>query len=326
MQIDPDLHDFIDQQQRELPPPRDPTDMAAQAQRYAALSRRLPSVLVPVTSGDFKLRPGGKPLPARMHWPTGAQAPVLMAWFVGGGWAAGDLDTHDGLCRQLAHDLGVAVACVQLPPAAATRCCKAVNPRCWRCARCWKAAPSWGCSPGGCWWAATAAAATPRCRRPGAWPACSRAAWTRCWGLCPLVKPDFNTASYIRCASSPVFSRTDAIRAWHNFLQGQWDLWDERAVLMHGNAPIQNPPVTVLLAAEQDVAHDDAIQLHDWLRMVGARCEFFGAPRMTHDFARMQHASDKAPQAAERRCGRIRRNRRAHRVSARAGPPATIRP
>ena len=118
MQIDPDLHDFIDQLQRELPPPRDPTDMAAQAQRYAAASRRLPSVLVPVTSGDFKLRPGGKPLPARMHWPTGAQAPVLMAWFVGGAWAAGDLDTHDGLCRQLAHDLGVAVACVQLPIAA----------------------------------------------------------------------------------------------------------------------------------------------------------------------------------------------------------------
>ena len=52
--------------------------------------------------------------------------------------------------------------------------------------------------------------------------------------------------------------------------------------------------VTVLLAAEQDVAHDDAIQLHDWLRMVGARCEFFGAPRMTHDFTRMQHASEKA--------------------------------
>ena len=47
-------------------------------------------------------------------------------------------------------------------------------------------------------------------------------------------------------------SRADAIRAWHGLLQGRWDLWDERAVLMHGNAPIQNPPVTVLLAAEQD--------------------------------------------------------------------------
>ena len=293
MQIDPDLHDFIDQLQRELPPPRDPTDMAAQAQRYAAASRRLPSVLVPVTSGDFKLRPGGKPLPARMHWPTGAQAPVLMAWFVGGAWAAGDLDTHDGLCRQLAHDLGVAVACVQLPIAAGNPLLQSSESALLALRTLLEGRAKLGVQPallvggdGSGGHAALQAAWRLARLQPGSVDAVL--------GLCPLVKPDFNTASYIRCASSPVFSRTDAIRAWHGFLQGQWDLWDERAVLMHGNAPIQNPPVTVLLAAEQDVAHDDAIQLHDWLRMVGARCEFFGAPRMTHDFGRMQHASEKA--------------------------------
>ena len=294
MQIDPDLHDYIDQLQRELPLPRDPTDMAAQVQRFAAASRRLPSVLVPVTSGDFKLRPGGKPLPARMHWPTGAQAPVLMAWFVGGGWAAGDLDTHDGLCRQLAHDLGVAVACVQLPAAAGNPLLQGSESALLALRTLLEGRAKLGVQParllvggdGSGGHAALQAAWRLARLQPGSVDAVL--------GLCPLVKPDFNTASYIRCASSPVFSRTDAIRAWHGFLQGQWDLWDERAVLMHGNAPIQNPPVTVLLAAEQDVAHDDAIQLHDWLRMVGARCEFFGAPRMTHDFARMQHASDKA--------------------------------
>lgn len=294
MQIDPDLHDFIDQQQRELPPPRDPTDMAAQAQRYAALSRRLPSVLVPVTSGDFKLRPGGKPLPARMHWPTGAQAPVLMAWFVGGAWAAGDLDTHDGLCRQLAHDLGVAVACVQLPAAVGNPLLQSSESALLALRTLMEGRTKLGVQParllvggdGSGGHAALQAAWRLARMQPGSVDAVL--------GLCPLVKPDFNTASYIRCASSPVFSRTDAIRAWHGFLQGQWELWDERAVLMHGNAPIDNPPVTVLLAAEQDVAHDDAIQLHDWLRMMGARCEFFGAPRMTHDFGRMQHASEKA--------------------------------
>ncbi len=294
MQIDPDLHDFIDQQQRELPPPRDPADLAAQAQRYAALSRRLPSVLVPVTSGDFKLRPGGKPLPARMHWPTGAQAPVLMAWFVGGGWTMGDLDTHDGLCRQLAHDLGVAVACVQLPVAAGSPLMHASESALLALRTLLEGRTKLGVQParllvggdGSGGHAALQAAWRLARMQPGSVDAVL--------ALCPLVKPDFNTASYIRCASSPVFSRTDAIRAWHSFLQGRWDLWDERAVLMHGNAPIDNPPVTVLLAAEQDGAHDDAIQLHDWLRMVGARCEFFGAPRMTHDFGRMQHASDKA--------------------------------
>ena len=293
MQIDPDLHDYIDQLQRELPLPRDPTDMAAQVQRFAAASRRLPSVLVPVTSGDFKLRPGGKPLPARMHWPTGARAPVLMAWFVGGGWAAGDLDTHDGLCRQLAHDLGVAVACVQLPAAAGNPLLQSCESALLALRTLLEGRAKLGVQPArllvGGDGSGGHAALQAAWRLARLQPGCVDAVL----GLCPLVKPDFNTASYIRCASSPVFSRTDAIRAWHSFLHGQWELWDERAVLMHGNAPIQNPPVTVLLAAEQDVAHDDAIQLHDWLRMVGARCEFFGAPRMTHDFGRMQHASEK---------------------------------
>jgi hypothetical protein len=73
MQIDADLHDFIDELQRELPPPA--TRMTWRPGRaLCRRPRRLPSVLVPVTSGDFKLRPGGKPLPARLHWPTGAQA------------------------------------------------------------------------------------------------------------------------------------------------------------------------------------------------------------------------------------------------------------
>ena len=294
MQIDPDLHDFIDQLQRELPPVRDPGDTEAQAQRYAALSRKLPSVLVPVTSGDFKLRPGGKPLPARLHWPTGAQMPALMVWFTGGHWLAGDLDTHDGLCRQLAHDLGVAVACVQLPlpagqPLLHASECALLALRTLLEGRDKLHVNSTrllvgGDGSGG--HAALQAAWRLARLQPGSVEAVL--------ALYPLVKPDFNTASYIRCASSPVLSRTDAIRAWDGFLHSRWDTWDERAVLMHGNAPIQNPPVTVLLAAEQDVAHDDAIQLHDWLRMVGARCEFLGAPRMTHDFARMQHASDKA--------------------------------
>lgn len=294
MQIDADLHDFIDALQRELPPPRDPNDLAAQVERYQAAARRLPSVLLPVTSGDFKLRPGGKTLPARLHWPTGALKPVLMAWFPGGGWMAGTLDTHDGLCRQLAHDLGVAVVCVQLPPATEGPLLHSCELALLALRTLLEGRAKLGVNPsrllvggdGSGGHAAMQAAWRLARSQPGSVDAVL--------GLCPFVKPDFNSASYVRCASSPVLSRADAIRAWHGLLQGRWDLWDERAVLMHGNAPIQNPPVTVLLAAEQDVAHDDAIQLHDWLRMVGARCEFFGAPRMTHDFTRMQHASEKA--------------------------------
>jgi hypothetical protein len=209
MQIDPDLHDFIDQQQRDLPPVRDPLATGAQVQRYAALSRRLPSVLVPVTSGDFKLRPGGKPLAARMHWPTGAQAPVLMAWFVGGGWAAGDLDTHDGLCRQLAHDLGVAVACVQLPAAAGAALLQGSESALLALRTLAEGRVKLGVK------ARSAAGGWRRQRRPcGAagrlapGTGCSRAAWTRCWACTrwssrTSTRPATSAARRRQCSRAP---------------------------------------------------------------------------------------------------------------------------
>lgn len=294
MQIDADLQDFIEAHYHALPPPRDPSDLPAQVERYAALSRRLPSVLVPVTAGDFKLRPGGKLVPARIYWPSGALKPPLMVWFPGGAWVAGTLETHDGLCRQLAHDLGMAVVCVQLPSANA-------GPAMHSCEAALLALHTLlegrdklkvntqrllvGGDGSGAHGALQAAWRLSR-QVPGGVDAVL--------AVCPLVKPDFNSASYIRCATSPVFSRADAVRAWQGFLGNRWDIWDERAVLMHGNAPLAHAPVTVMLAAEQDGAHDDAIHLHDWLRSIGAPCDFFGAPRMPHDFARMQHASPKA--------------------------------
>jgi acetyl esterase len=45
--------------------------------------------------------------PARTY-AAAPDAPVLL-WLHGGGWAAGDLDSHDTVCRRLAHDGGVNV-------------------------------------------------------------------------------------------------------------------------------------------------------------------------------------------------------------------------
>jgi acetyl esterase len=54
-------------------------------------------------------------IPLRLYRPLGAAAtamlPVLV-YFHGGGWVIGDLDTHDTLCRELAHASGCAVVAV----------------------------------------------------------------------------------------------------------------------------------------------------------------------------------------------------------------------
>jgi len=60
--------------------------------------------------------PGG-PIPLRLYRPPGAPAGVaralpVLVYFHGGGWVIGDLETHDTLCRQLAHGAGCAVVAV----------------------------------------------------------------------------------------------------------------------------------------------------------------------------------------------------------------------
>jgi acetyl esterase len=54
--------------------------------------------------------PGGE-MPARIYLPLGAEAAPrpLLVYFFGGGFSAGSLDTHDGVCRFLAAHSGVTV-------------------------------------------------------------------------------------------------------------------------------------------------------------------------------------------------------------------------
>jgi acetyl esterase/lipase len=57
---------------------------------------------------DLELPGPGGPIPMRFYVPTDAAEPMpLLVYYHGGGWAIGDLDTHDGLCRFLAANAGV---------------------------------------------------------------------------------------------------------------------------------------------------------------------------------------------------------------------------
>jgi acetyl esterase len=53
------------------------------------------------------------PIPARVYDPAGTGAPPsALAYFHGGGWVQGDLETHHGLCARLAQRAGVAVVAI----------------------------------------------------------------------------------------------------------------------------------------------------------------------------------------------------------------------
>ncbi len=68
-----------------------------------------------VASIDSLYVPGGAGmLAARAYTPMGASPGLLpgLVFFHGGGWVAGDLNTHDGVCRRLANASGCKVIAV----------------------------------------------------------------------------------------------------------------------------------------------------------------------------------------------------------------------
>ncbi len=68
----------------------------------------------PVSARDLELPGPAGPLRARLFRPSeaGAAALPVLAFFHGGGWCIGDLDTHDPACRQLALEARCAVLSV----------------------------------------------------------------------------------------------------------------------------------------------------------------------------------------------------------------------
>jgi acetyl esterase len=97
-------------------PLRDPEAMTPQSARDAlralAEARRADMPPPAVASvEDIEVKGGAGPLPARVYRVGSGPSPTVV-FFHGGGWVAGDLETHDRQARWLALDLGAVVISV----------------------------------------------------------------------------------------------------------------------------------------------------------------------------------------------------------------------
>ena len=105
--LDPDI-------ERVLPllPLRDPATMtpasARDALRALAASRSDIPLPEPASVAEFAVGGAAGPLPVRLYRPTRRPAPTVV-YFHGGGWVAGDLDTHDRQARTLAVEVEAAI-------------------------------------------------------------------------------------------------------------------------------------------------------------------------------------------------------------------------
>jgi len=72
------------------------------AYRYMTVDTRLPEHVVPVAAAEDRTVPGAAgDLRARVYRPEGPGPFPLVAFFHGGGWVIGDLDTHDNMARNV---------------------------------------------------------------------------------------------------------------------------------------------------------------------------------------------------------------------------------
>ncbi|MEU2255150.1 alpha/beta hydrolase [Nocardia xishanensis] len=85
----------------------EPVRLRRQARRMAAIGagRR-----APVRVEDITVAGAAGPLRARLYDPGATD--TLLVYFHGGGWVIGDLDTHDALCRTVAHTARIRMVAV----------------------------------------------------------------------------------------------------------------------------------------------------------------------------------------------------------------------
>ena len=138
MPLDPQCKAIIDAAAAAGGAPFDQNDHIASRKSYAgttAIYRHSCGPLDAIENTQFP-GPAGT-VPVRIYRPdhdNGGPALPGLVFFHGGGWVVGDLDTHDHMCRHLAHGANIVVVAVDYRlapehkfPAALDDCCAAVR-------------------------------------------------------------------------------------------------------------------------------------------------------------------------------------------------------
>jgi acetyl esterase len=98
-----------------LLPLRDPDTMTPQSARDALRALAAARAAIPpppvASTADTEVKGAGAPLAARVYRVSHEKSPTVV-FFHGGGWVAGDLETHDRQARLLAIETGAVVVSV----------------------------------------------------------------------------------------------------------------------------------------------------------------------------------------------------------------------
>lgn len=110
MPLDPQAQELLDQMAKLGVPPMHTLPVEQVRKNMAAIYRGDPEEVKSIE--DRRIPGPAGEIPIRIYTPEGTPPRPLVVFFHGGGWAIGDLDSHDVLCRQIANGAGAVVVAV----------------------------------------------------------------------------------------------------------------------------------------------------------------------------------------------------------------------
>jgi len=239
---------------------------------------------------DIRLPGPAGGIPARLYAPSAGGTPLpVVAYFHGGGWVQGDLETHHGLCARLAKHAGVLVVAIDYRlapehkfPAAVEDCVAAYR---------WLRAHARGLGGDGARVAVagdsaggnlsavvsqlTAAGATPV-------PTCQALIY-------PAVDCSFDTNSHRDLENGHVIPRDRVLWYMDQYLRSEADKADLRAAPLRAPSLAGQPP-TLIVTAGFDPLRDEGHAYADRLRAAGVDVVDREYPGQIHAFVSLTKA------------------------------------
>lgn len=248
----------------------------------------------------------GVEVPVRIYTPAGSGPFPILAWFHGGGWVVGDLDSADATARHLAVGSRSVVVSVDYRLAPDTKFPGAADD-CY-------AATQWavqnaadlrgdarriavgGDSAGG-----NLAAAVALMARDRQGPALSFQLL-----VYPVTQRNFTTGSYQRCAEGYMLTKASMEWYWRQYLKTDVDAVNPYAAPMVATNLSGLPPALVI-TAEFDPLCDEGEAYGQRLQAAGVATTCTRYDGMIHGFFGMAAALDKGKQAIAEACEALRK-------------------
>ena len=250
--------------------------------------------------------PAGE-LPVRIYWPKNGRGPYpILVFFHGGGFVLCNLDSHDGTCRELCNGSNAVVVSVDYRlapeakfPAAPEDCYAATK---------WVADNAaqlgvdstrlaiGGDSAGG---NLTAVVALMARDRNG--PKIAHQLM-----IYPVTDCAFDTDSYIENGEGYMLSKDMMRWFWVQYLADMGDASEPYASPLRA-ADLGGLPPASIVTAEFDPLRDEGQAYAKRLQDAGVPCELDHVEGVIHGFFAMTAAVDRAQQAMERACERLRK-------------------